>query len=44
MEKKAERFNWSMELQEAVIQRQIEQTKALASGLKDILKDYLKSD
>lgn len=44
MEKQAERFNRSMELQQAAIQSQTEQTKALVSGLKDILKDCLKSD
>ena len=44
MEKQAERFNCSMELQQAAIQSQTEQTKALVSGLKDILKDCLKSD
>ena len=44
MEKQTERFNRSMELQQAAIQSQTEQTKALVSGLKDILKDCLKSD
>lgn len=44
MEKQAKRFNRSMELQQAAIQSQTEQTKALVSGLKDILKDCLKSD
>ena len=39
MEKHTERFNRSMELQQAAIQSQIEQTKALVSGLIDILKD-----
>ena len=44
MEKQAERFNRSMELQQAAIQSQTEQTKAPVLGLKDILKDCLKSD
>ena len=44
MEKQGERFNRIMELQQAAIQSQTEQTKALVSGLKDILKDCLKSD
>lgn len=44
MEQQAERFNRSMELQQAAMQSQTEQTKALVSGLKDILKDCLKSD
>ena len=41
MEKQAKRFNHSMELQQAAIRSQTEQTKALVSGLKDILKDCL---
>lgn len=44
MEKQAECFNRSMELQQAAIQSQTEQTKALVSGLKDVLKDCFKSD
>lgn len=44
MEKQTERFNRSMELQQAAIQSQTEQTKVLVSGLKEILKDCLKSD
>lgn len=44
MEKQREHFERSMELQQAVIQNQQEQIKALVSGLKDILKDCLKSD
>lgn len=44
MEKQREHFQRSMELQQAVIQNQQEQIKALVSGLKDILKDCLKSD
>lgn len=44
MEKQSERFEKSMELQQAAIQSQTEQTKALVAGLKDILKDCLKSD
>ena len=38
MEKQDEHFNRCMELQKAVVQSQTEQTKALVSGLKDILK------
>ena len=44
MEKQSERFEKSMELQQAAIQSQTEQTKALVGGLKDILNDCLKSD
>ena len=43
MEKQSERFEKSMELQQAAILSQPEQTKALVAGLKDILKDCLKS-
>ena len=39
MEKQAKRFNRSMELQQAAIKSQTEQTKALVSGPKDILSD-----
>ena len=39
VEKQAELFNRSMELQQAAIKSQTEQTKALLSGLKDILSD-----
>ena len=38
-EKQAERFNRSMELQQAARKSQTEQTNALVSGLKDILSD-----
>ena len=44
MEKQSERFEKSMELQQAAIQSQTEQTKALVGGLKIILNDCLKSD
>lgn len=44
MEKQSECFENSTELQQAAIQSQTEQTKALVAGLKDILKDCLKSD
>lgn len=44
VEKQSECFERSMELQQAAIQSQTEQTKALVAGLKDILKDCLKSD
>ena len=44
VENQSEHFKRSMEVQQAAIQSQTEQTKALAVGLKDILKDCLKSD
>ena len=44
MEKHTKRFERSVELQQTAIQSQTEQTKALVPGLKDILKDCLKSD
>ena len=44
MEKQSKCFEKSMELQQAAIQSQTEQTKALVAGLKDISKDCLKSD
>ena len=44
MEKQSKCFEKSMELQQAAIQSQTEQTKALVGGLKDILNDCLKSD
>ena len=37
-------FEKSMQLQQAAIESQTEQTKAIVSGLKDILKECLKSD
>ena len=44
MENQNASFEKSMQLQQAAIQSQTEQTKAIVSGLKDILKECLKSD
>lgn len=44
MENQNARFEKSMQLQQAAIESQTEQTKAIVSGLKDILKECLKSD